>query len=162
DGQGVHLASVVALQLGGPAVSALTNPDGTYRMEGVPPGQYVFYVHPLPPARQSGLGPADIVLPLDADNRVVAAGGLFETSFFPGTKDARQAVPSQVNAGLNVDGVNFFVQRRTSIPIHSVSTYSFFDQTPVKPGYLNASNASGTLVAAGTGLTANGILSPGL
>jgi len=37
---GMNLASVVALTLDGTAISALTNPDGTYRIEGLPPGNY--------------------------------------------------------------------------------------------------------------------------
>src|SRR5207249_1866364 len=47
-GGGVNLASVVALSTSGVAVSGMTNPDGTYRIEGIPPGQYYVYVHPLP------------------------------------------------------------------------------------------------------------------
>src|SRR5207249_11781960 len=41
--QGVHLASVVALRLHGSAISALTNADGTYRIDGVPQGSYYIY-----------------------------------------------------------------------------------------------------------------------
>ena len=40
DGTGVNLASVVALWPSGTAISGMTRPDGTYRIEGVPPGQY--------------------------------------------------------------------------------------------------------------------------
>src|SRR5207253_590263 len=50
NGQPVSLASVVALSVNGAAVSALTNPDGTYRIGGIPPASnYYLYVHPLPP-----------------------------------------------------------------------------------------------------------------
>jgi hypothetical protein len=35
---GLSLASVVALSPSNPAISILTNPDGSYRMDGVPPG----------------------------------------------------------------------------------------------------------------------------
>src|SRR4051794_14994270 len=38
NGGNVSLGSVVAIAANGPAVSALTNPDGTYRIEGVPAG----------------------------------------------------------------------------------------------------------------------------
>src|ERR1017187_6435746 len=48
-GAPVTLASVVAISPTGAAVSSLTNPDGTYRIDGIPAGNYVFYVHPLPP-----------------------------------------------------------------------------------------------------------------
>ncbi len=37
NGQPVHLASVVAIRSGASAVSAFTNPDGTYRIDGIPP-----------------------------------------------------------------------------------------------------------------------------
>ena len=33
----------------GPAISTLTNPDGTYTINGLPPNNYLLYVHPLPP-----------------------------------------------------------------------------------------------------------------
>ena len=36
--QGIHMASVVAIRASGPAVSALTDPDGRYRIDGVPAG----------------------------------------------------------------------------------------------------------------------------
>jgi hypothetical protein len=39
-GNGVNLASVVALSVNGTAISALTNPDGTFQISGIPPGQY--------------------------------------------------------------------------------------------------------------------------
>src|SRR5437667_36150 len=53
-GQGIHLASVVAIRPTGPAVSAMTDPDGRYRIDGVPAGQYVLYVHPPPPSTRTG------------------------------------------------------------------------------------------------------------
>ena len=40
NGQGVALASVVAITSVGPAISSLTNPDGTYRIDGLPPNRY--------------------------------------------------------------------------------------------------------------------------
>ncbi len=49
NGAGVHLASVVAVLPNGSAISNLTNPDGTYEIDGLPPGDYWVYVHPLPP-----------------------------------------------------------------------------------------------------------------
>src|SRR5581483_11346294 len=48
NGSAVALASVVAIPANGPAVSALTNPDGTYTIDGLPPNTYELYVHPLP------------------------------------------------------------------------------------------------------------------
>lgn len=154
-GQGMHLASVVALRQGGSAVSALTNPDGAYRIEGLPPGQYLIYVHPLPPS-------ADILPPVDPDGRAVPASGAFDTVFYPGTKDPQLAVPVSVRAGVPAEGVNFSVQRRNAVQLYDVSTFSFFDQTAAKPGYLNPNSGVGTLVARGTGLTANGAPAPSL
>ena len=49
NGNGVNLASVVAIP---PAIrpsARLTNPDGTYQINGIPPGYYYVYAHPLPP-----------------------------------------------------------------------------------------------------------------
>ena len=73
NGQPVHLASVVALRPSGSAVSTLTQPDGTYRIDGLPPDTYWLYTQALPPAVQSGLGPGDMQLPLDRNGRPVAA-----------------------------------------------------------------------------------------
>ncbi len=162
SGQPAHLASVVALRPGGSAVSALTNPDGTYRIEGLPAGQYLVYVHPLPPPRQAGLGPADVVLPLDPDGRPVAASGAFETLFYPASRDPNQSSPIGVRAGAGSDGINFDVQRRDSVVIQRVTTYSFFEQATVKPAYVNAGSVSGLVVVAGTGLIANNTAAPGL
>jgi hypothetical protein len=49
NGQPWNMASVVAIPPQGPAVSALTNPDGSYTINGLTPGQYLLYAHPLPP-----------------------------------------------------------------------------------------------------------------
>ncbi len=84
DGSGVHLESVVAIREGMGAVSALTNPDGTYEIDGVPPGQYYVYAHALPPD-------ADIVGPWNADGSVAAASGPTNTLFYPGTSDITRA-----------------------------------------------------------------------
>lgn len=40
-------AHVVAVSADGPVVSTLTLPDGTYRMESLPPGSYTAYAEPL-------------------------------------------------------------------------------------------------------------------
>ncbi len=68
-GIAVHLASVVALSRGGSAISGLTAPDGTYQIDGLLPGSYQLYTHPLPPATQEGLGPANILLPTSAEGQ---------------------------------------------------------------------------------------------
>jgi hypothetical protein len=52
----VNLASVVAISPSNPAIATLTNPDGTYQINGIPAGSglsYYVYVHPLPPPRKA-------------------------------------------------------------------------------------------------------------
>ncbi len=55
--EGMGLASVVAVSPGGAAIGTLTHPDGTYRIEGLAPGQYYLYTYPLPPALQGEAKP---------------------------------------------------------------------------------------------------------
>ena len=55
NGQPWNMASVVAIPPQGPAVSALTNPDGSYTINGLTPGQYLLYAHPLPARRGAGV-----------------------------------------------------------------------------------------------------------
>ena len=66
DGNAVNMASVVALSLNGTAIGTLTNPDGSYRIDGIPPGDYYVYTQPLPPAQQDEKTPAAIVPPSDS------------------------------------------------------------------------------------------------
>ena len=92
SGAGVNLASVVAISPNGAAVSTLTNPDGTYRIDGLPPRSYYVYVHPLPPAQQGQATPGDIVFPVDADKRPLGPGSPFLTVFYPSTNDLGRAL----------------------------------------------------------------------
>jgi len=162
-GQGVHLASVVALEAGGAAVSALTNPDGSYRIDGLPPGQYHVYVHPLPPAAQEGFGPADIVLPQDPEGRAIAASPYpIDTVFFPGTRDLQAAATVAVAAAGVVEGIHFTVERRPAVRIFDVATFSFFGSIAARPAYLNSAAPSGVLVARGAGITTPSGAAPGL
>ncbi|MBZ5584931.1 MAG: matrixin family metalloprotease, partial [Acidobacteriia bacterium] len=136
-GAGVALASVVAMPITGSPVSALTNPDGTYRIDGIPLGsQYLLYVHPLPPD-------ADVTPPKDGNGLALAAGGPFATLFY--------AAPVSVNAGQTTAGVNFNVTPRAAATVYDVVTYSYFDtanQTyswsgnPVVPAFVNATQAA--------------------
>lgn len=160
--EGVHLASVVAIRQGAGAVSTLTNPDGTYRIDGLPPGQYFVYAHPLPPATQSGFGPANVVLPRGADGEAVAAGDAFKTVFYPGTRNPLEVTPVPVTAGAMVEGINFSVEPQTQASIYGVTTYSFFDQTAVKPAYLSTTSGYGTVVAYGAGITSGKDVRSGL
>jgi Matrixin. len=162
DGRGVHLASVVAIRPTGAALSALTDPDGRFRIDGVPPNQYLLYAHPLPPPPRAGAAAGDLTLPVGADGQPVAADQLFQTLFYQGgqgTRDYTQAQTLTVSPGALLDNINLTLNRTAAYTIPSVTTYTYFNQTAVWPGYLNG---SGTLVAYGAGLTNNGLPAPGL
>jgi hypothetical protein len=154
-GQGIHLASVVAIRPNGSAISALTNPDGTYQIQGVPPDQYSVYVHPLPPT-------ADIFLPVDPDGRRIEASGPIETLFFPGTRDPSQAARFTVAAGARVENVDFAVQRRPSVAIYDVTAYSFSGSQAVNPAFLNSTLPRGTLAVRGPGIVVDNAAAAGL
>jgi uncharacterized protein (TIGR03437 family) len=162
-GEGVHLASVVALPPNGTPVSALTNPDGSYRIDGLPVGPYYVYVHPLPPTELASNG---IRLPVDADGQPVAAASAFVSQFYPGTRDAQQASAMSVNAGMTIEGVDFAVERRSYVPLYAVTTYSYPGQTAAKPAFLSDSMMTGGtrnfLVAGGAGLISDGQPAAGL
>jgi len=165
SGQSVHMASVVALAPDRPAVSALTHPDGTYRIDGLAPGQYYLYVHPLPPSLAPDLGPAEMVLPVDNLRQPIPQSDPFDTVFYPGTRDPQQAMQVQVVAGMTTSGLVFAVQRRSTQPqLYAVTTYSFPGQVAVKPAHLLA-GAPQMLVAYASSplrLTTIGALAPGL
>ena len=126
NGQPAALASVVAISAAGPAVSTLTNPDGTYRIDGIPPGRYFIYAHPLPPGTVTADGEG-VRLPMDQNRVSFPASGLFQTTFYPGTLDYQQATVVSVTAGASGGGVDFRVQARNSVPAYDVVTYSNFD-----------------------------------
>jgi uncharacterized protein (TIGR03437 family) len=140
NGQGVALASVVAISPNGPAVSALTNPDGSYQINGLPPNNYLLYVHPLPPdavpADGSGLRP-----PVDAAGLPIQASGPFGTVFYPGTLDPGQATSIPVVGGTVVTGENFSVQARAAVPMYDVITYSYLDPVSRSAAYNPGANA---------------------
>jgi len=163
-GLGVHMASVVALAPERAAVSALTNPDGTFRIDGLAPGQYYVYVHPLPPSQSPDLGPAEIVLPLDADHRPIPAGDSFDTQFYPGARDPQQATMVPVTAGAVTGGILFSVQRRGAPQLYAVTTYSYPGQVAVKPAHLSPAGAQMLLAVASSPmrLTVNGAPTPGM
>jgi uncharacterized protein (TIGR03437 family) len=145
NGQGVSLASVVAISPNGPAVSTLTNPDGTYQIVGLPPNfSYLVYAHPLPPDALSGNGPAaessGLRLPVDQNSQSFAASGSFVTTFSAGgglTQDPRFATSYPIAAGSSIQNVNFSVQARTGVPASDLTTYSRYsvkDGTYYWPG----------------------------
>lgn len=147
---GVPMASVVVIPSTGTAISTITNPDGSYRVDGIAPGQYFVYAHPLPPALDGEASPAGIIAPIGADGRSTGFGPSFGTVFFPGTRDPQVAVT--VFAGTSVDNVNFGVQSRTAPAIHSMQSYSFVGQVTVKPATLNHTVPRGLMVVSATGL----------
>jgi Matrixin len=166
NGVGLHMASVVAIRNGYGAVSALTNPDGTFRMEGVPQGQYYLYAHPLPPGTTSSC--TDICAPLDGTGKAIAPSSPFNTIFFPGTTNLLQASTISVTAGQTYSNINFAVQPRNDVPIYGVSIFSFFTSPTgatnvVSPGYLNMGTpGKNNFLAGGNGLATNGKLTNGL
>jgi hypothetical protein len=164
SGNGVNMASVVAISAAGPAISTLTNPDGSYTLRGLPPGDgYYVYVHPLPPPLSVEITPANIIPPKD-DAGPIPATGYFDSQFYPGTRDPSQATLFSLKAGDLKDSVNFAVSSRTAPGISSVTTYGYWGQNAVHPGPLVDGTKGTTMVATGAGLLgSNGAsVAPGL
>src|ERR1051325_589262 len=157
NGQPVHLASVVAIRSGASPVSGFTNPDGSYRIDGIPPGSYFVYTHPLPPTDSAG-----VVFPLDPSGNSVPPSGPFTTLLNPGTPSFGSATAVQVSASAVTPNINFSVAPRPSIPIYDVQVYSYINGNGVKPAYLNENTPIGTTTAKGVGLGTNGVAAPGL
>ncbi|MGH9630495.1 MAG: carboxypeptidase regulatory-like domain-containing protein, partial [Bryobacteraceae bacterium] len=151
SGQGVNLASVVALAPNGPVVSALTNPDGTYKISGLPPRHsYYVYVHPLPPPLHGQTTNAGLIYPVDSERQAFPPNGPFETRFYPGTRQPEAAIA--VQAGSTVENIDFEVQGKTSFGIHTVDTYSFPGSTAVKPAFVSPAGGRPLIAASGSGL----------
>ena len=107
NGNPVNMASVVAIPPTGPAVSALTNPDGTYTINGLPPNQYLLYVHPLPPDAVPANG-TGLSLPVDSSGHAMAGpSGYFQTVFYPGTLDPGAGHQFHHRGGDEPDGPEF-------------------------------------------------------
>ena len=148
-GLGVHLASVVAILPNGSAVSSLTNPDGTYEIDGLPPGSYWVYVHPLPLT-------ANIIPPLDPNGNPVPPSGPFVSTFYPGTWNPSQFTPIPIAPGASVPSVNFTVQPRSAVEVYDVTSYWWTGSSYLQPALVNANTALTTIpqvVAQGTGVT---------
>jgi uncharacterized protein (TIGR03437 family) len=141
-GAAVNLASVVAIPATGPAVSALTNPDGAYTINGLPPNQYQLYVHPLPPDAIPSNG-TGITLPVDASGAAIfPRSGYFQTVFHPGTTDPQQATTFSVSAGQSLTNENFAVVARVSVPLYDLVTYCYLDPVTGTYTYNNTYAAS--------------------
>lgn len=157
-GAPVHMASVVAIRSGQPALSAYTNPDGTFTINGVPPGVYFVYAHPLPPdANSNGL-----IWPVDPLGNVVQPSAPFSTVLYPGVTSFTAATPIQISAGTATPNINFTVQARASVPLYDLSAYSYYNGNYLQPAFLNENNPIGSTAARGFGLGSNGIAAAGL
>jgi hypothetical protein len=171
SGNGVSLASVVALSASNPAITTLTNPDGTYQIDGVPPGQYYVYVHPLPPALQGESSFANIVYPCpigkdckqEPKNALGPNYTAFGAQFYPATRDWTQASVIAVNPQGVTSGINFSVSSRNFQAIHSVRTYGFSSTVVAVASPPLTEGLSAPVIASGAGLLqANNVITPGL
>ena len=125
-GNGVNMASVVALSLNGTAVSGITNPDGSYTIGGIAPGQYLVYAAPLPPPAQGEAYPDNLFPPIGPSGNAFSAYTSFGTQFFGGTTDWTQSQPVTVTAANNAGGVNFSVPPRPNGPaVSAMTTYGY-------------------------------------
>src|SRR5579862_1800922 len=122
---GVNMASVVALSTNGTVIGGMTNPDGTYRIDGIPPGAYYVYAHPMPPAQQGESSPAGIVPPTDELGVAFPIDTGFNTLFFPGTQDWTQATLVTVNAAASTDKINFSLQRRSGPAVYDMRLFAY-------------------------------------
>jgi hypothetical protein len=161
-GNGVNLASVVALSNDGVAISTMTNPDGTYKLEGVPAGQYFLYAHPLPPAQGSEAFPAAIIPPTDSEGKQIAANLAIDTHFYPNTRDWTQATQLGVVNGRTLAGIDFAMESRPAGPaIFGMQTYGYQNGVAMPAPRLKAERRQ-ALVFYAAGTTANNQMVPGL
>jgi hypothetical protein len=164
NGTGVNLASVVALSASNPAISALTNPDGTFQIDGLSAGQYFVYAHSLPSPMPGESYPANITPQVDSRNVIFPVGPNFTTEFYPGTRDWTQAQPVFVYAGNVTQRMNFTVTQRNTPAISSVRTYGYSSTGVVESSPpLNVGVPANLLSSGSTGLLQqNGLFTPGL
>jgi len=161
-GTGVNMANVVALSANGVAISTLTNPDGTYQIQGVPPGQYYIYASPLPPAQTGESYPDNIFPPQDSQGNPFNANTGFDTEFFGGTRDWTQSPVATVNAGAIVPYVNFNLQSRPGPAIGYVFAIGYEGQAAVEPPFLRAGSRQNILFTGPGIATSKGALVAGL
>jgi hypothetical protein len=161
---GVNMASVVALSANGAAISGLTNPDGTYRIDGIPPGPYYVYVHPLPPAQLGETTAANIAVPVDPQNDTFSANTRFGAQFFPGTTDWTQATPVAVTVGNTTAQVNFTVASRAAGPaVYAMETYGYENGIAIAaPPLLGGQRNGVVFYAPGTTVNQQSAIAPGL
>jgi hypothetical protein len=166
NGAGVNLASVVAISPSNPAITTLTNPDGTYQISGIPTGQagleYYVYVSPLPPPVQGETSPDNIFFPHNSEGVFLAPNTSFVTQFYPNARNESGAQVVKVTAGNVVEKINFNVAAASSIGVSSVRTYGYIQSTYVIGAPLMLSETT-TIAATGVGLLqSDNMLTPGL
>jgi hypothetical protein len=169
NGTGLNLASVVAISPGNQAISTLTNPDGTYQLNGIPTGKsgvnYLVYVHPLPQPVEGESTPDNLFLPRNSTGAFLQPDTGFTTQFYPGTLDPTQASAVHVKAGQTSSGINFAVNPVSSSGVASVRTYSYVQGTYMIGSPVPAGQKT-TIAATGIGLlepnNSNNVLTPGL
>jgi Matrixin len=162
-GNGVNMASVVALATNGVAISGITNPDGTYLIQGIPPGQYFVYAQPLPAPASGEAYPDNLFPPQDPSGNPFLAFTSFGTQFLGGTTDWTQSSQVNVTAGNVANGVNISVPSRPGGPaVSGMTTYGYpgAGQVPVKAAEIQT---AGSLVFTANGVIVNGDqVAPGL
>jgi hypothetical protein len=163
SGVGINMASVVALSTSGVAVSGMTRPDGTYQIDGIPPGQYYIYAHPLPPPQTGEGTPANIVPPADPQKDNFVANTGFVTQFFPGTQDWTQAVPAGVTAGGVVKNIDFGVTASTGPAVYAMETYGYPQGVAIpSPPFLPKTRNGLVFYANGATVNNQSAMAPGL
>ena len=130
-GNGVNLATVMALSTNGAAIGTLTNPDGTYQINGIPPGEYYVFTQPLPPPIQGEAYPDNVKPPIDTNGNTYAATNGFMGQFYGGTNDWTQAPQVNVSAGNVSNGVNFNVVASAGPSVYDMSVYSYIGNPAV-------------------------------
>ena len=172
NGMGVNLASVVAISPSNPAISTLTNPDGTYQIRGIPPGQYFVYVHPLPPPVYGESTPDNIWYPRDVTKDPLGVPiapnyTAFAAQFYGGpggTRQWQQAQAVGVFQAYNTSGIDLNVSPRDAQSIYSVRMYGYTQGgiyvIPAPVGL--ATTTPVPLAATGAGLLQNSSVAPGL
>ncbi len=149
NGDAVNLAAVTVIAPGLEAISAFTNPDGTFIIHGVPPGQYYVYAQPLRPALEGEAGNDGVAYPLGPDGTTaIPPSGFFVAQFYPGVPYSA-ASPVNVSAGGSTDNINFSVTPESYPAVYAVRTYGFVPNgaavasPPVIPGITQTIEASG-------------------
>ncbi|MEP7352073.1 MAG: matrixin family metalloprotease [Acidobacteriota bacterium] len=165
-----NLASVVALSVDGTtAIHGMTNPDGTYQIDGLPAGDYYVYAHPLPPtlsgeAYPNAIAPQVVVDGSKPVNPFTATLG-FETRFFPGTREWTQASKIKVQAAEVTTAISLDLPKMSGPGVYNLRTFAtlveptatpiYAHAAPVVPGFHNwlLLNGPGMVIAGTSRLT---------